>query len=110
MAINKELMKGSTVILILNILDKKTMYGYEITKELEQSSGGLFQLKEGTLYPILHALEQDKLVEAYWDEQTGRKRKYYRITDKGRLQMQEKKREWVLFRSTVDLVLGEGHA
>lgn len=110
MTINKELMKGSTVILILNLLDIKAMYGYEMTKEIEKSSGGLFSLKEGTLYPILHTLEIKKWVESYWEEEAGRKRKYYRITDKGRLQLKQKKQEWVLFRSTVDRLLGEGHA
>ncbi|MFF2094116.1 PadR family transcriptional regulator [Paenibacillus sp. NPDC058174] len=110
MTINKELMKGSTVILILTLLDRKEMYGYEMTKEIEQSSDGVFTFKEGTLYPILHALEVERLVEAYWNEEGARKRKYYRITDHGRKQLGEKKREWALFRSTVDRVLGEGQA
>ncbi|MUT67942.1 PadR family transcriptional regulator [Paenibacillus sp. NEAU-GSW1] len=108
MAINKELMKGSTVILILTLLNRKEMYGYEMVKEIEQSSDGVFTFKEGTLYPILHTLEVELMVEAYWNEEGGRKRKYYRITDHGRKQLEEKKREWSLFRSTVDRVLGEG--
>lgn len=110
MKINKELMKGSTVILILTLLDRKEMYGYEMTKEIERSSGGVFTFKEGTLYPILHTLEVERLVEAYWNEEGGRKRKYYRITDQGREQLGQKKREWALFRTTVDRVIGEGHA
>lgn len=110
MAINKELMKGSTVILILTLLERKEMYGYEMTKEIELSSGGVFTFKEGTLYPILHTLEVERMVEAYWNEEGGRKRKYYRITDQGRLQLADKKREWSLFRTTVDRVIGEGQA
>ena len=107
---NKELMKGTTVPLILKLLDRKAMYGYEMTKEMEKSSDGLFTLKEGTLYPILHSLEADGFVEAYWDEVEGRKRKYYRITERGRRQLKEKKREWGAFRTAVDRILGEDHA
>ncbi len=100
-------MKGSTVILILSLLDRKPMYGYEIAKEIERLSGGLFSLKEGTLYPILHGLESDGDVDPYWDEADGRKRKYYAITERGRRKLGEKKREWQLFRTSVDRVLGE---
>jgi DNA-binding PadR family transcriptional regulator len=110
MKINKELMKGSTVILILTLLERKEMYGYEMTKEIERSSSGVFTFKEGTLYPILHTLEVEQLVESYWNEEGGRKRKYYRITERGRGQLEEKKQEWTLFRTTVDRVIGEGHA
>jgi DNA-binding PadR family transcriptional regulator len=109
MAINKELIKGSTMILILTLLNQKSMYGYELIKEIEKHSGGVFNFKEGTIYPILHALESDGLVESYWNEQAGgRKRKYYLITDKGCEQLKEKKKEWRIFRKAVDQVLGEG--
>ncbi|MEG6615186.1 PadR family transcriptional regulator [Peptococcaceae bacterium 1198_IL3148] len=108
MKVNKELLKGSTVILILKLLDRKPMYGYEMIKEIEVASGGVFAFKEGTLYPILHSLEADDMVEAYWsDANGGRKRKYYRITEKGRAQLEEKCHEWVMFRSAVDKILGE---
>lgn len=110
MAVNKELMKGSTVILILSLLDRKDMYGYEMTKEIERSSAGVFTFKEGTLYPILHTLEAERQVEAYWSEADSRKRKYYRITAEGRAQLQHKRKEWTIFRSTVDRVIGEGGA
>ncbi|MFF2889703.1 PadR family transcriptional regulator [Paenibacillus sp. NPDC057967] len=108
MKINKELMKGSTVILILSLLGRKDMYGYEMTKEIERSSANVFTFKEGTLYPILHTLEVERMVEAYWNEEGGRKRKYYRITEEGRRQLEEKHKEWTLFRTTVDRVIGEG--
>jgi PadR family transcriptional regulator PadR len=108
MKISKELMKGSTVILILTLLDRKDMYGYEMTKEMEKHSDGVFTLKEGTLYPILHSLESEGFVESYWDEKDGRKRKYYRLTKQGNGELKVKKQEWSLFRNTVDRVLGEG--
>ena len=108
MSINKELLKGSTVILILKLIHKKPMYGYEMIKEMEKKSNGVFTLKEGTLYPILHTLEAKLLVEAYWGEGSSkRKRKYYRITDLGRLSLKEKEEEWTTFRSAVDKMLWE---
>jgi DNA-binding PadR family transcriptional regulator len=108
MNINKELMKGSTTTLILKLLDKREMYGYEIVKELGQQSGGVFALKEGTLYPILHTMETQLWLNSYWSEHDGRKRKYYRISEVGRQQLKHKQEEWGLFRNSVDRVLGEG--
>ena len=108
MSINKELLKGSTVILILKLINKNPMYGYEMIKELEEKSKGVFTLKEGTLYPILHTLEAKGLVESYWDDQSSkRKRKYYRIMEQGRFALKEKEEEWVTFRSAVDEMLWE---
>lgn len=109
MVINKELLRGSTVILILTLLDRKAMYGYEMIKEIEVKSEGIFTFKEGTLYPILHSLEAEKMVECYWTEtEGGRKRKYYKITKSGREYMKEKQEEWKTFRSAVDKVIWEG--
>lgn len=109
MKVNKELLKGSTVTLILSLLQHKPMYGYEMIKAVENHSGGVFSFKEGTLYPILHTLESEGCVNSYWMEVPGeRKRKYYQITKEGSLQLEEKKKEWNLFRRAVDQVLGEG--
>ncbi|MCM0647968.1 helix-turn-helix transcriptional regulator [Clostridium swellfunianum] len=108
MKINKELLKGSTATLVLSLLNSRPMYGYEIIKVIETKSNGIFSFKEGTLYPILHSLEGDEMIEAYWsDSEEGRKRKYYKITDKGRNHMEERKEEWSLFSNTVNKVLGE---
>jgi DNA-binding PadR family transcriptional regulator len=107
MKISKELLKGSTGILILNLLNQQDRYGYELIKELERMSDGTFTLKEGTLYPILHSMETEKWLQSYWEQAEGRKRKYYRITDSGRRKLQEKRQEWKLFRTAVDQVLGE---
>lgn len=107
MKVNKELLKGSTSILILSLLDRKAMYGYEMIKEIESKSKGVFSFKEGTLYPILHNLENEGFIESYWDIEEGkRKRKYYKITNHGKKVLQEKQEEWKLFSSTVNLVLG----
>ena len=84
MNMKKELSKGSTSLLVLSVLESGDMYGYQIIKEIEARSEFVFSLKEGTLYPILHAFEKDGYVTSYWIEnESARKRKYYRITDKG---------------------------
>ena len=108
MKINKELLKGSTTVLILSILNRKDMYGYEMIKEIDLLSKGIFSFKEGTLYPILHNLENSNYIESYWDiSSSGRKRKYYKITDDGKKLLLEKKSEWKLFSETINNVLWE---
>lgn len=106
MKVNKELLKGSTTILILNLLQRKEMYGYEIIKEMEVKSKGVFSFKEGTLYPILHNLEEEDCVESFWIEgENKRKRKYYRLTEKGNTYLKEKREEWTLFSDTVNSMI-----
>lgn len=110
MKINKELLKGSTTVLILSLLNRKNMYGYEMIKEIELKSKNVFSFKEGTLYPILHSLENENYIESYWDSSQGaRKRKYYKITDSGKKILSEKEQEWKLFSSTVNNVLWEAN-
>lgn len=65
MKINKELIKGSTDMLILNLLKNEDMYGYHMIKKLKEKSKNVFDLKEGTLYPILHSLEEKNLITSY---------------------------------------------
>ena len=110
MKINKELLKGSTTVLILSILNRKDMYGYEMIKEIDLRSKGIFSFKEGTLYPILHTLENANYIEAYWDDSnSGRKRKYYKITESGKKILFEKEYEWKLFSETVNNILWEAN-
>lgn len=109
MRISKELIKGSTNLLILSLLKENSMYGYEMIKKIEEKSKGIFAFKEGTLYPILHSLEGDGFVEAYWEKsEEGRKRKYYKITKKGNAHFLDKKKEWETFRDSIDSFLWEG--
>jgi PadR family transcriptional regulator PadR len=108
MKVDKELQKGSTVTLILSLLNERPMYGYEMIREIEHHSGGIFAFKEGTLYPILHSLEANRHVESFWEATNGgRRRKYYSITSSGRSRLQEKRQEWALFKAAVDRVIGE---
>jgi DNA-binding PadR family transcriptional regulator len=106
MSVNKELLKGSTHTLVLTLLARKQMYGYEIIKELEILSKGMFEMKEGTLYPILHTLEEVGQVESKWVGEEGtRQRRYYLITKSGKAALKEKKQEWMNFRAAVDLIV-----
>ena len=106
MKIDKTLMSGSTTLLILSLLANGEMYGYEIISELSARSDKTFELKEGTLYPILHTLEADRLVTVREKEaETGRIRKYYRITKKGLKVLEEKKEEWTIFTEKVNAVV-----
>jgi PadR family transcriptional regulator PadR len=105
MAVDKELLKGTTSTLVLQLLSRKKMYGYEIIKELEILSAGLFQFKEGTLYPLLHSLEENDYVAAEWFGEEGtRQRKYYAITKSGRAYLKDKKEAWTQFSETVEKI------
>ena len=98
--------RTGTSMLVLGVLEEKEMYGYQIIKELEQRSETVFSLKEGTLYPILHVLEQDGFLEAYWeDTSSARKRRFYRITKKGRKELDRQKEEWKEYAGAVGKVL-----
>ena len=110
MKIEKSLLSGSTPLLILSLLKTEDMYGYQMVSELAKRSDDTFQLKEGTLYPLLHTLEKSNLVTSYAKAGPGgRERKYYRLTDEGREQLETKKKEWRLFSEKVNTVLGTAH-
>lgn len=108
MRIRKELLKGSTAIMILKIISKEDAYGYQITQELYANSGETFKLNEGTLYPILHTLEKDGLIKSYSKiSEQGRLRKYYSITSLGRVNLAAQIEEWRVFSRAVDAILKE---
>ena len=97
---------GSVSMLVLALLKEKEMYGYQIIEELDRRSSHVFQMKEGTLYPVLHGLEKDKLVSAREAvTEKGRTRRYYAITEKGLRALEEKKAEWNAFSSAVTAIL-----
>lgn len=101
-----ELMKGNAVALILSVLSREPMHGYRIVKELDQLSEGYFAMREGTLYPHLHQLEKDGLIDGFWETVTGgRERKCYRITEKGRRELAGRLEEWRKFQEKVNRVL-----
>lgn len=100
-----------TRLLVLSLLGSGDMYGYQMIVELERRSDGTFAMKEGTLYPVLHGLEKDGLVDAYEQAApTGRMRKYYHLTRKGREALKTEAEEWKRYASAVDAVLGVSFA
>lgn len=106
MKVEKSLISGSSAMLVLKLLSEKDMYGYQITEELSARSQNVFEMKSGTLYPLLHTLEQKGWVSAYEVMEGGRERRYYSITENGRRQLSEKQEEWNSFSSAVNNVLG----
>lgn len=103
---SKNLLAGSTTLLVLSLLASGDKYGYEMIAELEAKSDHTFSMKEGTLYPILHGLEKQGAVKSYSKEApSGRTRKYYHITGKGLEQLKEKKEEWVSFSKLVNAIV-----
>jgi Predicted transcriptional regulators len=107
MKIDKSLMTGSTTMLILRLVENTDMYGYQMIEELEKQSQNIFTLKAGTLYPILHTLEQKGMIESYeMETDSVIPRKYYKLTKNGKKMLEEKKAEWKLYSSTVNQVLG----
>ncbi|KNY25306.1 PadR family transcriptional regulator [Pseudobacteroides cellulosolvens] len=107
MKIDKSLMTGSTTMLILKLLENCDMYGYQMIEELEKRSQNIFTLKAGTLYPILHSLEQQGMINSYEkEEDSTRPRKYYSLNKGGRKLLDEKRVEWEVYSSTVNNILG----
>ena len=106
MKFDKGLMAGSGTLLVLSLLEGSDMYGYQMIEELSRRSNDTFQMKEGTLYPILHGLEKDNLVTAREQETPEkRRRRYYRITAAGLRALEEKQAEWETYARAVTAVL-----
>ena len=107
MKYEKSLLSGNTAMLLMALLKDRDMYGYEMVEELARRSDDTFHLKEGTLYPLLHTLEKEKLVMSYIQTApNGRDRKYYRLTPSGGEYLKHKEQEWQLFSAKVNAVLG----
>ena len=106
---DKSSLPGGTAMLVLALLKEREMYGYQIIEELERRSESVFRLKEGTLYPLLHSMEQEGLVAAREAQSpSGRPRRYYRITQEGLRVLEEKTEEWRLYAHAVSAVLAGG--
>ena len=104
---DKNLIGGSSVLMLLSLLEEKDCYGYEIIKELKERSQNVFQFKEGTLYPVLHRMENQGFVSSYRAKaENGKERKYYRITAIGKARLEKEKLEWEVFCGSVNRVIG----
>ena len=107
-------LKGTLDLLVLRTLGGgEEMHGFEILDWITESTGGTLAVEEGALYPALHRLQRQKLLKAYWVEadtsEGGRRRKYYKLTPKGKAALKSKREEWARFAAGVSGVLGQRH-
>ena len=107
---DREFLTGTVGVLILSLLSERAMYGYEILREAERRSARQFQMKEGTLYPALHQMERAGFLESEWRQSdSGRARKYYTLTAKGRRHAASKRRQWESISAAMRSILGGAH-
>jgi transcriptional regulator len=101
-----ELVKGTLSLLILSLLTRKPMYGYEIAATVHRDTDGAFSWREGSLYPSLHKMQAEGLIVGAWEEkESGRKRRYYHLTKKGREALREKLKDWNALCDSVNRIL-----
>ena len=107
MKFESQLLKGVAPVVVLEILSRGPMYGYELSRAIEQRSAEILTLGKGTLYPLLYNLEAKKLVKAKWEESdSGRRRRYYSITGRGKEELAKQKAQLQELTKGLDLVLG----
>jgi transcriptional regulator len=108
---DREWKKGSAELLILSLLEDQQRHGYEISKLIALRSGGALQFRVTSLYPLLYRLEERGLIEGRWVEKAGqRRRRYYRLTEAGRVLLERQRRSWQAFVEAVRRVTGIEHA
>lgn len=107
---SRELKKGSTELLLLALLEARPRHGYEIGKLIEARSNGRLRFRIGSLYPVLCRLEDRGWIAGRWAEKEGeRRRRYYRLTAKGRSFLREQRRVWEEFTSAINRIVGIEH-
>ena len=108
MLISADLLRGYTDAVILRRLDRKDSYGYQISKEVANISGGRLELKEATLYTAFRRLEGAGFIRSYWgDEMIGARRRYYSLTEEGRKKLSEEVKAWDETREVLNRLLEE---
>ncbi len=98
-------LKGHLDLLLLAVLAEEPMHGYAVIEALREDSGEVFDLPEGTVYPALHRLDRAGLLGSSWTEVSGRRRRVYELTARGRRALLERSRAWDEFASAVQSVL-----
>jgi PadR family transcriptional regulator PadR len=100
-----ELMRGSLDLMVLSVLIQERQYGYSLQQRLREATAGRVPMPAGTLYPLLHRLESEKLIRSRWDESTGRKRKWYEITKTGRARLDSQAGQWMAYAECIRSLL-----
>jgi len=104
--VRADALNGQLDSLILGSLAEEPAHGYAILQRLKRRSSGAFDLAEGTIYPALHRLERDGLLSSSWSIQSGRRRRVYSLTRRGRAALRARRRDWIQFARAVEAVLG----
>lgn len=100
--ISKELVGASSIPIILSVLAEKESYGYEIIQRVKELSNGKIEWGDGTLYPVLHKLEKKGLLQSDWKTaESGRRRKYYRISNDGKRELATEKENWTIINEVI---------
>ncbi len=107
---NPSFLNGVPELLVLELLSRREMYGYELVREIQKESKEAFRFGEGCIYPYLHYLEAGKFITSRRATTDGRSRLYYQLTAKGRKRRAELTKEWNRVAQSVALILGGAHA
>jgi DNA-binding PadR family transcriptional regulator len=100
--LSKELVAASTVPLVLSVLARGETYGYALIQQVRELSGGRIEWTEGMLYPVLHWMERERLIESDWRKADGeRKRKYYSLRKDGRKALRDEQQQWMSVHTTL---------
>ena len=111
MLIPSKIARGSAELAVLALLEDRSLYGFEIAKQIEERTGGSLRFTMASLYPMLYELEKRGLVKAQWEANpAGRDRRYYSLTTKGRKELEPLRREWKAFFVALDQLTGFNHA
>ena len=101
-----ELIKGTLSLIILSLLSRRAMYGYEIVTTVKEETDGVFEWKAGSLYPSLHKLEKDGMIRGQWEgKPDSRQRKYYHLTENGRTALAAKEESWSQIHAAVSQIM-----
>lgn len=105
----RELLKGSLGLMLLALMEQGPMYGYQIAKMVRAQTDDVIDLKEGSLYPALHRLEKEGVIEGFWQRrEDGVDRRYYRLTALGQESLDQRRAQWDRFSAAVSKVVSNG--
>ncbi len=105
MKVSKEMAKGSHELILLKLLSRKDMYGYQLIEEMALLSEDVFRMSQGSLYPFLHTLEERGFIDSYARTENGRARRYYRLTTAGREALEDKESQWSVYVKAMSRIL-----
>lgn len=106
MRVDKEMSKGSHELIILKLLSRQDMYGYQLVQQMALLSEDVFRMSQGSLYPFLHAMEDKGLIESYTQVENNRTRRFYHLTATGRGALADKEEQWAVYVRAMGQILG----